>query len=188
MNIHTKYREEIKPILQKETGIRNLLSVPKLVKIVVNVGLGEALSDHKVIERVSEQLAVITGQTPAVTRAKTSIAAFKLRVGDKVGMKVTLRGKRMYDFFEKLVRIVLPRVRDFRGVPRDGFDDRGNYNLGLSEQTVFPEIEYGKLDKIRGLEITFVTTARTNETGMMLLSMLGMPFEKEEEMNLRKKR
>lgn len=179
MNLKQTYDTEIKKALKEALKIVNPMAVPKLTKIVVNVGLGEALLDHKVIEKVAEQLKVITGQKPLVTRAKTSIATFKLRAGDTVGLKVTLRGKRMYDFFEKLTRIVLPRVRDFRGVSRKSFDGQGNYNIGLTEQTVFPEIEYGKIDKVRGLEITCVTTAKTNESGMKLLEKLGMPFIKE---------
>lgn len=180
MNLKTTYNTEIKKALQTGLKITNPMAVPKLIKIVVNVGLGEALLDHKVIDKVAEQLRVITGQKPLVTRAKTSISTFKLRAGDTVGLKVTMRGKRMYDFFEKLTRIVLPRVRDFRGVARSSFDGQGNYNLGLSEQTVFPEIEYSKIDKIRGLEITFVTNAKIDKQGMMLLEKLGMPFVKEE--------
>ncbi len=178
MNFKKKYTE-IKSELQKELKLTNPMQVPKLTKIVVNVGLGEALIDSKVIERVMEQLAVITGQKPQVTRAKTSISTFKLRAGDKVGLKVTMRGTRMHDFFEKFITIVLPRGRDFRGVAVSGFDGRGNLNIGLKEQTVFPEIDYAKLDKIRGLEITFVTNARNNIGGRTLLTKLGMPFEKE---------
>lgn len=179
MNLQETYQKEIRPKLQQELKLTNPMMVPKLEKVVVNVGVGEALADHKVIERVVEQLATITGQKPSVVRAKVSISAFKLRVGDKVGVKVTLRGKRMYEFFEKLVRIVLPRVRDFRGVKKNGFDGQGNYNLGMSEQTVFPEIEYTKVDKVRGLEMAFVTNAGTDEAAFLLLSKLGMPFEKD---------
>lgn len=181
MKLKQKYDTEIKKALLDELKIKNPMAVPKLTKIVVNVGLGEALMDHKVIEKVANDLRAITGQKPLVTRAKTSIASFKLRAGDTVGLKVTLRGKRMYDFFEKLTRIVLPRVRDFRGVSQSSFDGQGNYNLGLTEQTVFPEIDYGKVDKIRGLEITFVTTAGTNERGIKLFEKLGMPFIKNKE-------
>lgn len=182
MELKARYESEIKPMLQKELGIKNVMSIPKLVKVVVNIGLGEALTDKKVIERVAEQLAAITGQKPSITRAKMSISTFKLRAGDQIGMKVTLRGLRMYDFLEKLVRVVLPRVRDFRGVSKKGFDGRGNYSLGFHEQTVFPEIEYAKVDKARGLEVTIVTTAGNNEAGYHLLRMLGLPFEKEENM------
>ncbi len=186
MELKTRYESEIKNLLQKELGLTNIMNVPRLIKIVVNIGLGEALTDKKVIERVAEQLSVITGQKPSVTRAKTSIATFKLRAGDQIGLKVTLRGRRMYEFLEKLVRIVLPRVRDFRGISKRGFDGRGNYSLGLSEQIVFPEIEYAKVDKARGLEMTFVTSAGDDRAGYKLLSLLGMPFEKEEKTASRK--
>lgn len=180
MNLLEQYQKQIAAELQKELKIKNPMQIPKLTKTVLNVSLGEALLDHKVIDKVIDQLAVITGQKPQVTRAKTSISTFKLRAGDKIGVKVTLRGKRMYDFFEKLVKIVLPRVRDFRGVPRKGFDNQGNYTLGIKEQIVFPEIDYAKIDKIRGLQITFVTTASTPETAQLLLTKLGIPFEKTE--------
>ncbi len=182
MNLQDTYKTKIEGELKRELKLTNPMMVPKLTKIVLNVGLGEALADHKVMDRVIEQLGIITGQKPAITRAKVSISAFKLRVGDKVGVKATLRGQRMYDFFEKLVRIVLPRVRDFRGVSKKGFDSRGNYNLGMNDQTVFPEIEYAKIDKVRGLEISFVTTASDKQTAFLLLSKLGMPFEKEGKM------
>jgi len=175
-----KYQKEIKPELQKILKT-NIMAVPVLKKIVVNIGLSEALTDIKVLDRVSEQLKSITGQKPRINKAKVSIASFKLRVGDPIGIMVTLRGERMYIFLEKLTRIVLPRVRDFRGLKTSGFDGQGNYNLGLREQIVFPEIEYDKIDKIRGLEITFVTSASTNEAAKMLLEKLGMPFEKEKQ-------
>ncbi|HCM38010.1 MAG: 50S ribosomal protein L5 [Candidatus Gottesmanbacteria bacterium GW2011_GWB1_43_11] len=178
MGLKADYNKIVKPALQQELQLTNSLATPKLIKIVVNVGLGEALTDHRVLERVGEQLMVITGQKPLITRAKTSIAAFKLRAGDKIGLKVTLRGRRMYDFFEKLVKLVLPRVRDFRGVSRSGFDGQGNYNLGIAEQIVFPEIEYAKVDKVRGIQITIVTTATTPEAGLKLLEKMGMPFTK----------
>ncbi len=174
-----KYNSEIKKELQKELGKANILAVPKMIKVVINVGLGEALLDKKVIEKVRQQLALITGQKPAPTTAKRSISNFKLRAGEVIGLKVTLRGQRMYDFLEKLVTVVLSRVRDFRGISRKGFDDQGNYTLGLKEQTVFPEIEYSQIDKLRGLEITIVTTAKSREEAFKLLSKLGMPFEKE---------
>ncbi|MEK7165814.1 MAG: 50S ribosomal protein L5 [Patescibacteria group bacterium] len=179
MNLQQQYQKEIQSVLQKELGISNVMAVPKLVKIVVNVGLGEALSDSKVLDKVCQQITVVTGQKPIVTRAKQAISAFKLRAGDKVGVKVTLRGKRMYDFFQKLVSIGLPRLRDFRGIPKESFDGRGNYSLGLQEQTVFPEIDFGQIDKMRGLEITFVTSARNNEYAFALLTHLGLPFAKE---------
>lgn len=179
MNLQTRYIEEIKPKLKQELVIANVMAIPKLIKIVVNVGLGEALADKKVIEKVSSQLQVITGQKPGLTRAKVSIAAFKLRAGEPVGLRVTLRGKRMYDFMEKLIAIVLPRVRDFRGLSVRGFDGRGNYSLGLQEQILFPEVEYSSVDKVRGLEITIVTSAGNNKAGHKLLQELGFPFEKE---------
>ena len=154
------------------------MAVPKLVKIVVNCGMGEALADKKAIEKMGAQLAVITGQKAQVMTAKRAISSFKLRAGDAVGLRVTLRGLRMYDFFQKLVMIALPRVRDFRGVPSKGFDGRGNYTLGIKEHTMFPELEYNMVDKVRGMELTFVTSALTNEHGKILLSLLGMPFVK----------
>jgi large subunit ribosomal protein L5 len=178
MTLQQKYSTEIKETLRKELAIANVEAVPKLTKIVVNVGLGEALTDKKVLEKVGQQLSVITGQKAAITRAKVSISTFKLRAGEPIGLKVTLRGKRMYDFFERLIRIVLPRVRDFRGISPRSFDGQGNYNLGLKEQIIFPEIEYGSIDKIRGLEITFVTSAKTDAAGLALLTKLGLPFEK----------
>lgn len=156
----------------------NPMAKPRLVKVVLNVGVKEALTDKKVLDIVSSDLSAITGQKPAVRVAKKSIANFKLRAGQPVGVMVTLRGKKMMDFLQKLVGIVLPRVRDFHGVPVSGLDGQGNYTLGLSEQIVFPEIDYGKIDKIRGLEIAIVTTAKNNEDGMALLKELGMPFEK----------
>lgn len=179
MKLQEKYRKEIVPILKKELGIANPMAVPKLTKIVVNCGLGEALKDKKVLEKMAAQLSVITGQKPQVTRAKRAISTFKLRAGDAIGIKVTLRGRRMYDFFTKLVAIALPRVRDFRGIEPRGFDRNGNFTLGVSEQTIFPELDYSMVDKIRGFEITFVTTAPTDEGAKKLLSLLGLPFVKE---------
>lgn len=176
--LFAKYQNEIKKILQKELNIQNLMAVPKLVKIVINIGLGEALANKKVIETMNQQLAIIAGQKPVVTHAKHDISAFKLRKGDAIGLKITLRGERMYNFFEKLVKIVLPRIRDFRGITNRGFDGNGNFTLGISEQIVFPEIEYSQVDKIRGLEITFVTTAKDNKETKKLLTALGMPFMK----------
>lgn len=180
MNLQNRYVNEIKGILAGELGIKNPLAIPRLLKIVVNVGLGEALTDHKVLDRVAQQLSLITGQKPLVTKAKTSIASFKLRAGEKIGLKVTLRGKRMYIFLEKLISVVLPRVRDFRGIPKRSFDKSGNYSLGIHEQTVFPEIDYDKVDKTRGLEITLVTSAQKAKDAQVLLEKLGMPFEKNE--------
>ncbi len=177
--LHEKYLKEIVPEFMTKHGVKNRMAVPKLTKIVVNCGIGEALVDKKVIEKMSAQLAVITGQKPQVMRAKRAISTFKLRAGDTVGLRVTLRGGRMYDFFQKFVGIALPRVRDFRGVPKSGFDGRGNYTLGIKEHTIFPELEYNMVDKVRGLEISFVTTAKTDEHGIVLLQLLGMPFVKE---------
>lgn len=174
-----KYNKEIVAYLVKTLGLNNPMSVPRLSKIVVNIGLGEALTDKKVMEKVAQQLTVIVGQKPQVTKAKRAISTFKLRAGDPIGLKATLRGTRMYDFFAKLVRIALPRVRDFRGVPINSFDGNGNYSLGLTEQTIFPELEYSMIDKVRGLEITFVTTAKNNNQAKQLLTQLGMPFAKE---------
>ncbi len=155
---------------------QNPFATPRLVKIVINCGLGEALGDKKVIEKMQEQLAVIAGQRPQITRAKRAISTFKLRAGDVIGLKVTLRGKRMNDFLLKLTSIALPRVRDFRGVSTRGFDGRGNYTLGIAEQTIFPELDYNMVDKVRGFEITFVTTAKTDDEAKKFLAGLGMPF------------
>lgn len=174
------YKKEIVPQLMTELGITNKMAVPKLVKIVVNCGIGaEAQKDKKIIEKVTEQLGIITGQKPHITRAKQAISSFKLRAGDPVGLRVTLRGVRMYDFILRLTVVALPRVRDFRGIPNKGFDGRGNYTLGLSEQTLFPELDYGLIDRVRGFEITFVTNAKNDKGGKTLLKALGMPFAKE---------
>lgn len=178
-HIHEKYIKEIVPEFLSKHGVKNRMAVPKLVKIVVNCGLGEALTDKKVIEKMSAQMAAITGQKPQVMRSKRAISTFKLRAGDAVGLRVTLRGNRMYDFFEKFVAIALPRVRDFRGVPVKGFDGRGNYTMGIKEDTIFPELEYSMVDRVRGFEMTFVTTAGTDKLGRTLLTLLGIPFEKE---------
>ena len=160
-------------------GITNPMAIPRLVKVVVNCGIGrEAIADKKIIEKVSLQLGVITGQKPAITRARRAISTFKLRAGDTVGLKVTLRGKMMTDFFIRLVRLALPRVRDFRGVSQAGFGGHGNYTLGITEQTIFPELDFAMVDKIRGFEVTFVTTATSDEHARVLLALLGMPFEK----------
>lgn len=164
---------------EQYSGITNPMAFPKLTKIVVNCGIGrEAIADKKVIEKVSAQLGVITGQRPAMTRAKRAISTFKLRAGDTVGLKVTLRGKMMSDFFTRLTAIALPRVRDFRGVSGSGFDGHGNYTLGITEQTIFPELDYSMVDKIRGFEVTFVTTATNDEHARVLLTHMGLPFEK----------
>jgi large subunit ribosomal protein L5 len=172
------YRNEVVPALMKEFGYRNVMEVPCLEKIVVNVGVGEALQDAKALDHAVQDIATITGQRPIVTRAKKSIAGFKLREGATVGVKVTLRGDRMYDFLDRLCNVALPRRRDFRGVSPDSFDGRGNYSLGLREQLVWPEIDYDSIDKVRGMEISIVTTARTDEEGRHLLQLLGMPFSR----------
>ena len=178
MSLQEDYQKNMKAKLIKELGIKNPMAVPQLRKVVVNCSLGEALSDKKVIEKMSTQLAVITGQRAAPTRAKRAISTFKLRAGDVVGLKVTLRGRRMYDFVTRLVGVALPRVRDFRGIPTKGFDGRGGYTLGVSEQTIFPELDYNLVDKIRGFEVTLVTSATNNEHTKALLTHLGFPFEK----------
>ena len=177
-NLMTKFNTKIINDLKNELGIKNFLAVPKLSKIVINVGIKDALSDKKNIDNALIILAEITGQKPKVNKAKKSIATFKLREGDKIGAMVTLRGKRMYDFYEKLVGVVLPRLRDFRGVSIKSFDGRGNYSLGFSEAIVFPEIDPSGIEKIQGLEISIVTTARDDKEGMALLKSLGMPFAK----------
>ena len=171
-----RYKEDVVPALQRELGYANLYQVPKLEKIVVNVGLGEAIANGRALEAATNDLATITGQRPVVTRAKKSIAAFKLRAGMPIGAMVTLRGERMYEFLDRLVSVALPRIRDFRGVSPNSFDGRGNYTLGLREQLMFPEIEYDRIDKIRGLEVSIVTTANTDDEGRRLLALLGMPF------------
>lgn len=170
------YKKEIIPQLQKEFKYANIMEVPKITKIVVNMGLGEALQNIKVLESASDEIASITGQRPVVTRAKKSIASFKLRDGNPIGSMVTLRREKMYEFLDRLVNIALARVRDFRGVSPKGFDGRGNYTLGIKEQIIFPEISYDKIDKIKGMNITIVTTAKTDEEGRALLAYFGMPF------------
>jgi len=173
-----KYLTEVAPQLKARLGYDNIMQLPKLRKIVLNIGLGEATQEPKALEAAEKDLATISGQHPVTTRAKKSISAFKLRAGVPIGMMVTLRGKRMYDFFDKLVNVVLPRFRDFRGVSRDSFDGRGNYSLGMKEQIVFPEIDYDKVDKIRGLEVTIVTTAKNDDESRTLLELMGMPFRR----------
>ncbi|MGI6678253.1 MAG: 50S ribosomal protein L5 [Dehalobacterium sp.] len=171
-----KYDNEIRPALQEKFGYKNVMEIPKLEKIVVNMGLGEAIQNPKAMDAAVNDLTIITGQKPIITKAKRSIAAFKLREGMPIGCKVTLRGERMYLFIDKLISVSLPRVRDFKGVSAKAFDGRGNYTLGLKEQLVFPEIEYDKIDKLRGLEICFVTSAETDEECRELLKLMGMPF------------
>ena len=173
-----KYKETVIPSLMKEFGITNPMDVPKLQKVSINMGLGEAISNGKIIESAAVELAVISGQKPVVTRAKKSIAGFKLREGVPIGLAVTLRRWRMYEFVDRLFSLALPRVRDFRGLSPKAFDGRGNYTLGIREQIVFPEINYDQIDKIKGLSVNFVTTAKTDEHGRALLAGLGLPFRK----------
>jgi large subunit ribosomal protein L5 len=171
-----KYRQEVVPALQKEFRYSNVMQVPALHKVVINIGMGEAIQNAKAMDNAVRDLTDITGQKPVVTRAKRSVAAFKLREGMQIGCMVTLRGDRMYYFLDKLMNVALPRLRDFQGISPDAFDGRGNYTLGIREQLVFPEVDYDKVDKVRGMEITVVTTARTDEEGRRLLKLLGMPF------------
>ncbi len=174
--LREKYQKEVVPALKERYGYENIMQVPALEKVVFNIGMGEAIANSKAMEAAEVDLSAISGQHPIITRSKKSIAAFKLREGMPIGLKVTLRGSRMYDFVDKLINAVLPRVREFQGVSRDAFDGRGNYALGIKEQIIFPEIEYDKVDKVRGLEIIIVTTAKTDEEGRGLLELLGMPF------------
>ncbi len=175
--IRQRYQEEVVPKLIEEFGYRNVHEVPKLDKIVLNIGLGEAISNGRALDAAINDLTLISGQKPVVTRAKKSIAAFRLRAGMPIGVMVTLRGDRMYEFIDRLIGTALPRIRDFRGVPLKSFDGRGNYTLGLKEQLVFPEIDYDKIDRIRGLEVSIATTAKTDEEGRRLLALMGMPFQ-----------
>jgi len=171
-----KYREEIVKAMMQKFGYDNIMQVPKLEKVVVNVGVGEAIQNSKALDAAVGDVTTITGQRPVITKAKKSIAAFKLRQGMKIGCKVTLRGDRMYHFVDKLLSVALPRVRDFRGVSPKSFDGRGNYSMGIKEQLIFPEIDYDKIDKVRGMDIIFVTSARTDEEARELLRLMGMPF------------
>ena len=179
--LEQKYIDDVKPALMKELGIENALAVPRVEKIVLNIGLGEALDNPKALEAAVGDLQTITGQKPVVTKAKKSIANFKLREEREIGAKVTLRGYKMWSFLDRLVNIALPRVRDFRGIPGKSFDGRGNYTLGLREQLIFPEIVYDQIDKVRGMEISVVTSAHNDEQAYRLLELLGMPFTKDEE-------
>lgn len=172
------YLNEIRPGLMKSAGYRNINEVPKLKKIVINIGVGDALQDPKKLEHAADELATITGQRPAIRRARKSISNFKLRTGMAIGCSVTLRRERMYEFLDRLINVAIPRIRDFRGIPTKSFDGRGNYTLGITEQIIFPEIEYDKIDKIRGMNITFVTSAGTDKEGFELLQALGMPFKR----------
>ncbi len=174
----TRYRDDVRPRLMREFGHANPLAVPRLDRIIVNVGLGEALSDDAAVDHAVRDVATITGQRPVVTRARKSVAAFKLREGQRIGVKCTLRGARSYEFLDRLVTIALPRLRDFRGVSRSAFDGRGNYALGVPEQLIFPEIDYDQIDRIRGLQVVIVTTAASDAEGLRLLELLGMPFER----------
>ncbi|CAM4162472.1 50S ribosomal protein L5 [Erysipelothrix inopinata] len=179
MNLKEQYTTQVIETLVKEFNYTSVMQVPKLEKIVVNMGVGDAISNAKVLEDAVNDLTIITGQKPVVTKAKKSIANFKLREEMPIGTKVTLRGEKMYDFLEKLIKVALPRVRDFRGIPGGAFDGRGNYTLGIKEQLIFPEIDYDKVNKVRGMDITIVTTAKSDQEGYALLRELGMPFKKE---------
>ncbi len=176
--LNERYKSELVPALKKELGLTNIMQVPRLQKIVVNMGLGEAVQNAKMMDAAVEEIIAITGQKPVITKAKKSIASFKLRENQAIGAMVTLRKSRMWDFADRLISVALPRVRDFRGISPNAFDGRGNYTLGIREQIVFPEINYDKIDKIRGMNVTFVTTAETDEHGRALLTALGMPFRK----------
>lgn len=176
--LREKYKNEIAPAVAKEFDIKNPMAIPRLEKIVVNMGIGEAIGNSKALDTAVEELTVITGQKPVVTKAKKSIAAFKLREGMRIGTMVTLRGERMYEFLDRLISVALPRVRDFRGISAKAFDGRGNYTLGIKEQLIFSEIDFNKIDKTRGLNISIVTTAKNDEQGRSLLKLLGMPFRK----------
>ena len=176
--MRVRYRDEIVPALIKEFGYSNVMQVPRVTKISVNIGLGEALQNSKALEAAAGEMAIVTGQKAVITKAKRSIAHFKLREGMPIGVMTTLRGDRMWDFLDRLINIVLPRQRDFQGVSTDAFDGRGNYSLGLREQLVFPEINYDKVDKIRGMEITIVTTARSDEEARRMLALMNMPFKR----------
>jgi large subunit ribosomal protein L5 len=178
VRLKEKYLKEVVPALRKEFNYANPMQVPAINKVVVNIGMGEAIQNAKAMDAAISDLATITGQRPVITRAKHSVAAFKLREGMQIGCMVTLRGERMYYFLDKLMNVALPRLRDFQGVSPDSFDGRGNYTLGLREQLVFPEIDYDKIDKVRGMEVSIVTTARTDEEGRELLRLMGMPFKK----------
>lgn len=175
-NLKERYRSEVVSQLRERFHYKNVMQVPKITKVVVNVGLGEALQNAKALENAARDISTITGQKPIITKARKSIATFKLREGNQIGIKVTLRGSRMWDFLDRLCNVALPRQRDFRGVPADAFDGRGNYSLGLREQLIWPEINYDSIDKVRGMEVTVVTTAKTDEEARELLRLLGMPF------------
>lgn len=178
-HLKERYQKEIVPALQKTLGLDNVMEVPRMEKIILNVGVGKAMDEAKALDGAVEDLTIITGQKPVVTKARKDIANFKLRQGRAIGVKVTLRGEKMWSFFDRLVNIALPRVRDFRGISPDSFDGRGNYTLGFTEQLIFPEIQYDNIEQIRGFEVTIVTTARTDDEGRELLRSFGMPFKRE---------
>ncbi len=173
-----KYKEEVIPEMMNRFGYKSVMQVPRIEKIVVNMGIGEGARDIKVLEKAMDELAMITGQRPSIRRARKAISNFKIRKGMPIGCKVTLRRARMYEFLDRFINVILPRLRDFRGVPRNSFDGRGNYNLGISEQTIFPELDLDKVDRVQGMDIAFVTTAKTDEEAMALLELMGMPFRK----------
>jgi large subunit ribosomal protein L5 len=177
--LQERYQNDVAPVLFKSFDFKNVMQVPRIEKVVINIGLGEAMDDPKALEAAVSDLTLIAGQKPVMTKSRKSIAAFKLREGRIIGTKVTLRGERMWAFLDRLMNIALPRVRDFRGVSSDAFDGRGNYTLGLRDQLIFPEIDYDKIDKLRGLEVTIVTTAKTDDHARALLQLMGMPFKKE---------
>jgi large subunit ribosomal protein L5 len=179
--LRERYREEIVPTLVREFSYKSPMAAPRLEKIVINVGLGEAIQNAKALDAASSDVATITGQKPVITKAKKSIAAFKVRAGMSIGVMVTLRGERMYEFLDRLISVALPRERDFQGVSPNSFDGRGNYNIGLREQLIFPEIEYDRIDKLRGLQVTIATTARNDEEARRLLQLMGMPFRSDRE-------
>ena len=174
-----KYKKEVVPRLMELFGYKNVMEVPRMERIALNIGVGEAIQNAKALEAAERDLATISGQHPVITRARKSIAAFKLRAGMPIGLKVTLRGERMYYFFDKLVNVALARMREFHGISRDSFDGKGSYTMGIKEQTIFPEIEYDKVDKVRGLEVSIITTAKTDDEGRQLLGLLGMPFARD---------
>ncbi|MDD4387973.1 MAG: 50S ribosomal protein L5 [Bacilli bacterium] len=176
--VRKEYNDKVKPALMKKFSYKSIMEVPKIEKIIVNMGVGDAIHNSKLLDAAVEDLTQITGQKPIITKAKKSIAAFKLRAGVAIGCKVTLRGERMYDFYDKLISAALPRVRDFRGLSKNSFDGRGNYTIGIREQLIFPEINYDKVVKVRGMDVVIVTTTKTDEEGRELLSLLGMPFRK----------
>ena len=176
--LHDYYRDQVVNELKNKFGYKSVMQVPRIEKITLNMGVGEALTDKKLLDNAVADLAAISGQKPLVTKARKSVAGFKIRQGYPIGCKVTLRGERMWEFFERLITIAVPRIRDFRGLSAKSFDGRGNYNMGIKEQLIFPEIEYDKIDKVRGMDICFVTTAQTDEEGRELLSLMGAPFTK----------